>query len=420
MSWPASVSFTSNGLNLANFGGFKQRALTNRASRQLMQRQLTAGPAANDFTFHHTFTFETDMVRIRFPIYNSSANPMSVKSACVSVSNAYGATIAAQYTPSTALWQSLTFGGATSVTVPPGTATNPTKIWSDWFNISSIARTDGGRLQIGMARIVIPTGGFYSYGAVDTTPWNSQVGFTNGRSWSVFRYSGDAGVSSPNSFTAAAVFPNTIFQGFEYDTKVPCLTIAGCGDSIDEGAVDGTNGNFGNGYLWQAVNLLRAQFPTVPIELLDFGVFSSASSTFLQRYQTQIASDTHFDAIHYSPFTPNDGTPTQATTDAECIWLARVSESERLAGRNIILRDGCPNNALGWTAPQDAFRMTLNAQILASSGVLTWSANAVLSDGASPARYIVGTTTDGTHPNELGHGLAAVPCAATIRYLIPA
>lgn len=499
--------------------------LSHLFGRRLSGRMAAAAAAASDFTYHQTFTVEVAAKRFRFALYNLATGAVSISGGKFAVSNAMGAdptigstTGQARFTPSGA-WTSITWNGATTVILPPRlSASLPSCTWSDWIDLATVLRTDaldteGADLPVVMARFLVPSSGStnpYSYGNYQMAAWwnaaNSSV--HHGRMMTSLRYTGD-GLTTPANFQPTTNFLYPFLTHFEYEGAKPGITFGAVGDSITEGAVDTGGGtNFGNGWIWQAISMLRQQHPSTPIEFVNAGVTATGHATYFSQLIELMKSGAHFDVMIYSPFTPNDTPPSQASIDGQAskaaqaagvvlngnippqpqtdytvtaspfTWRAPANGMLVLAGgtitsvtlaraggaavavpsagtlqvqtgdvivstytvahttfaffpasmapirrRQFVLTTPCPNTAAAWTAPQDAFRLLIKAEILAAkkAGALVIDLDAALSNGATPARFNTAHSTDGTHPNDTGAFVAARDKAVPVlRSLIPA
>lgn len=362
----------------------------------------TTGSAGTAYTYHQTFTVERQARRFRFKLLNANANAMTVNGGAVAVSEKLG-TGSERYTPSTGTWVPITWdGGSTSVVVAAGTTTRPAIKWSDWIDINTIAPTDGTDLPVVMARFELPTGQF-SIGNYSFAAWAATSGINDGRFLYTFRDAG-AFASSNQASMPGTAYNNPFMLGFEYEAKGEAFTFAAQGDSITEGAVNGSAGNFGNGWFWQTIVALRAANPDIAIGYVNNGIAGSSSDTFIQRLVDFENAGCHYDAMLYSPFSPNDGTPTLTSTTNE---INRIGPAIGVvAGKPVILWTPCVNTAAAWDATADGYRLDVRTATLGYENgisVRVVDIESDVSNGATPARFKVTHTTDGTHPNEVGY-----------------
>jgi lysophospholipase L1-like esterase len=325
---------------LVSGGGISPDGLSNVMTRGLYGSIQAAAASGSTFTYHSTITLEQGATRFRIWLPNVGSTSSTVALTKIAVSDTLGAdpTVAGsgevRYTPSTATWVTVTFGGSNSVTLPPAFSTTantrePSWTPSDWIDLATVARIDGGTLPVFMVRSLVNSGQDYNTGQYPISEWQKAVStINNGRVWTGYRYTGD-GVTTPANFVyttnlGASIGP--FHMRVEYAGQRPGITIAISGDSIADGAVNGSVGNYGNGWSWQLVSLLRAARPTLPIEILPVSFSGTNSASFLARLQRFVASGVHYDAVIHSPCSPNDGTPTQAVIDAQARIWAQCSE----------------------------------------------------------------------------------------------
>jgi lysophospholipase L1-like esterase len=395
--------------------------------------------AASDFTYHTTLTVEYAATRFRIALMNMNATTCTVGPAIISVSNAVGADLTfgvttgqGRVTPSTGTWVAITWAAASTVTLAARvSATVPSITWSDWIDIATIPRTDGGTLPVVMIRYLIPSSGStnaYNIGGIGQVHGQAVASkansgalastWTKGRLNQVVRYSGD-GITTPANFQPTTDLGYCMVHGMEYASKRPGYTLLVNGDSVAAGAVDSSNGNFGNGVIWQALNLFRSSYPNIPIEMANIGVSGSTSDTFVVRLNSYTTAAGHYDLAYFQVGSPNDGTPTQIVIDTGLRRFAQAVDVFKTAKVPYLTSSPCVNTALGWNAAADAFRLQQRTEILEypNSGVQAVDFE-VLSDGATPARFAAAYTTDGTHPNEAGHAVLAVPMAAALARML--
>lgn len=368
----------------------------------------TTGNAGTAYTYHQTFTVERQAHRFRFKFLNTNTSAMVVNAVSMAVSDRLG-TGSQRFTPSTGLWVPVTFnGGELGVTLRPGALDRPTIKWSDWIDCETITPTDGTTLPVVMLRAELPTGAF-SIGNYDFTPWAAPSGLNDGRFLYLFR---DAGAFASGSFTSMAGTPytNPLIMGFEYETDGPAFTFSAEGDSITEGAVNGSGGNFGNGWFWRAMVALRAANPGISIGYVNAGISGSLTASFNPRLSDLVAAKEMANAIIYSPFSPNDGAPSSVTIAAQTARTSLALSATARLGLPSIVWTPCVNNTQNWDATADGFRLGFRTSILGlanGDSVKAVDIEAAVSDGATPARFQASKTTDGIHPNEIGHAAIA-------------
>lgn len=436
---------SGNATGLAGLSMRPRARPNNIMARWFYARPSVASPSASNFTYHETFTVEYAATRFRIALLNFHTATVDVgvnagvKGGIISVSNGIGSDVtfgsgtgADRYTPSTGSWTNITWSGNTYVTLAARvSASEPSVTWSDWIDISTIPRTDDGTLPVVMVRLYVPSSGSANYYNISPAQSRGQAiansantgasatTWTNGRFHQSIRYTGD-GITTPANFQPTTDLGYNMFAGIEYNSKRPGFTLLANGDSTCAGSVNGILGNYGNGHLWQALDLVREQFPELPIDLANIGLSSSATDTFLARlswYINTVAGS--FNLAYYQPHSQNDGTPTQAVIDTAFNRWGQASALLNAAGKPFFVSTPMPNTSLGWNAAADAFRLQARTELLAApyGGVDVADFESV-SDGATPARYATAYTTDNAHPNDAGYAVLAPDVAKCIARLV--
>lgn len=384
-------------------------------------------PTATNFCYHHTIVISSRARRFRFPIKNANlTSPFRVQSAAIATTNTIGAdptigttTGQPRFTPQGGTgWTPVTWSGATSVEVAPAPGTGRyTKVWSDWINCPTTENADGsGKCIVHIRLWVLGTtsspGNSYTVGTY-TQAWRSLASNSalhGGFIWECLRSTVD-GVATPANFQ-----PNVQLSGspllteLQYESYTPGLNIIGlAGDSWMAGAVNGSGGNFGNGWLFQLVNELRAENPNIPIELTNIAIAGGSSNTYLQNAKDFVATTTNIIGIPIiMTGSVNDGIPSDALVEVQrnrTMELLAISKAFEFPP---VLFTCQTNTSVALTAPQDAIRLAYRAEWLSAKdyGLKVIDGDSVL-DGASPNRMVSAWTIDNAHPSELGYSVLA-------------
>lgn len=384
--------------------------LSNRGVRSYGQQFQTAtAPTFDGRTWHVGLVSECPFVAVRLVIRNVEAAGYTLDGAAVAASDGI-----VSLTP-TGSWANVTFAGSGSVAVPARLAAGrPSTVLSDWIPLQSIPRADGSSLPALHFRAYIATGPFSVSGANtilgDALPSNNIAQFSGRFVSSAFKSGGNFATTNQAGFTSPTLTNLSPCLEVEFLTLGDVMTVAGLGDSIMFG-VGGVAPLAGAGA--QACALMSSV--QKPVFWMNASVPATTTAQFLQRLIDMLAAGARPHALIYAAFSPNDGTPDASNIAAARARLAIVLQLCDQNGIVPIITTGCPNTAAAWDATADNFRKAYNAEILAlqGNGVIVADWDAVLTDGATPARYAVGMTTDGTHPNADGH-------AAMMRRLLPA
>jgi lysophospholipase L1-like esterase len=352
-------------------------------------------------THQAVMTAECPFYAVRVRLLNSSANTQTIDNVAVAPS----ANFSSNSTP-TGSWIQATFGGSASVVLPARLATNqPSITFSDWMPIVSIPRTDGdGRPMLYMrafngssTEATITDGG-----AFNQAQWNA----ANSNTLSRLVKGGYDNTGGNYVASAQASFALTtgalLAIDFEYLALGTVLTVSGLGDSI----TDGTGGPISvMGASWGHRACAALSTPTNPVAWSNLARSGSNTAFFLERLQGLLAGGMRPHVLVYSPFSPNDTTPTQALMDAARARLAQVMELCKTYNIIPVVWTGLP---YAYNSTADAFRVAFNNDIraLAQKGVAVVDMDAVMSDGATPARMIRSpvdyTDTNLLHPSDAG------------------
>lgn len=388
-----------------------------------------AGEAANGYVYHETVVTEAPMIQCALNFMNNTAGTPSIDGIWVRTSDTYTADASAT---NASAWTALQIGGATinggnMVTATARTSANrPSEVWTDLTNMPvPQARVDGGAGYVYQFRIhTLASATTFSRSSYDFTEWApAAAAFPAGRNLRTRRVVAALANSldaSTTALSAAADLTHRLLMGWRYRTTKPGVVFGSFEDSVGEAA--GYSGD--GGYAWQLVSLLRTAFPNIPIELANYSWGSATTVESIARARDLLASTSLHRVTHalYCGWSSNDGTPSAAVQAASRRSLAEFLElcaDKRVA---VVLRTPVPNTVAGWTLAQDAFRLAIVNEILAmrQSGQSVIDANSVLSDGATPARYKTGLSTDGTHPNPVGTALVAAAGLLGVSALMPA
>lgn len=317
-----------------------------------------------------------------------------------------GGTSYQQIAPSATVngWQSVTWSGASSVTVAAATA-GQTFALSDWIPLTAIARADGGSRPFLIWRTwrAGATGGSWSFNTSGTgsrtpsTPMrNRVVQVSNAFSDAITTLTATMSLTT----TVQPVFPVLRFQ-------VPVFSVWGIGDSTMQGAAQAEEGfsTWGNR---ACCDVSTAEKPVV---WANFGAAGQKSWTALQIARAALEAGVPAPScIVIQVASVNDPTVSaQPTVEQRQKQMANLAEvlalSQQYKIGYVIVAPHAPHNSL--TLSYDDFRKATNTLIANSAAengvrVLDFSA---LGDGASPERWAAGyndgtgAAGDGIHPD---------------------
>lgn len=305
-----------------------------------------------------------------------------------------------------------TSGSTTTATIAVTTsATKPTICWSDWMQVSSLARTDGNFGALLMVRI-------YASGANTRLPfssggtsWNAQWASAAGyRSYASFVQFGANGVATPSALNAPLAYSYVAPYSLQYYARARAVNWLAIGDSIVQGTGGSASGSFG----WPIRIAYGLSTASLPLELANNGVPSQTSANWTADSIPKLLTG-KFGLVTIPVWTPNDSN-TQAAADAAIARAFQIAELARQNGAVPVLITAIPYAGIN-SGAADAYRLGNNAKALAAraAGYLVCDMDAVISDGASPARIKSALDSgDGTHPNDTGYTAMDGACRPVI------
>lgn len=340
-------------------------------------------------------------------IYNGTGSTLNLYDAtAVAGHNTLGATVA----------PSGSWSVGSSVTVPYNGSVNATTYGTTGVILSeSVARTDGGTYPILVVRTrTVANLPGYSQWTNMSTNWDS-----NNPTWEMYACSSTSGADQTTinqaAFTSAGRTPIIVPAGVKFHYNTPGISIMGIGDSIMGGDSVLTPGSVRrNSYGFKAVRSLQDlglpfDFNNGGISGNTFAAFSPRGKDMMDFYQPQM--------ILIPVFSPNDTYSTQANIDAQWQSAMALVDYAVLSGIQPILIGPMPQNST--TIAQDNFRLQNRSRMIAS-GFPYLDVEPIVSDGASPARWIAGLNDNGdpTHPGPAGNTALAAGLVSTILALL--
>lgn len=316
---------------------------------------------------------------------------------------------AAKYTPD----QAWNVGPSVAVTTAGGTALLPNLNSTGPIACRSVPRSDGGKYPIYHARThtvgTLPGYTNHSTSAVWTATDPSSIVYTYHDGSGNDRTSINQANFAPSGGVEDTIMAQAAFRLY-YDT-VGISVLAG-GDSVVGGdsVIDGAASRAS--YSYRAVRSL--QDAGFPIDLTNTAVSGQTWAQYAPRFKLYMAFCKPDVAI--ISWTSNDSIQTQAACDTQ--WYNIMNLVEYAQSLNILplLVTPTPQNALA--AGADAFRLQLRDRMMAS-GLLCVDIEPLVSDRASPARWIPAYVGDGpspgTHPNSAGNIVIAAELAKALQ-----
>ena len=353
---------------------------------------------ANTFQVTTELAAEFDAVRIIFASTDTGISH-SIRSAAVSVM-----ADKSDLNNSSGTWVTATRAGMTRIyaELAPGTGRIAYTV-SDWINISSVARTDGGTKPLIVARAFMQGSSalpVYGDGTDNFTNWATR---TDGRLWAARN---QAGVAVTSGFTSTTNASQSPIVGFQYLARGKVITVAGVGDSI----TDGRGTYLGEGFVMPAVEALSSS--TLAFEYMNCGWSGQTMLTYAERAIDIMESAIKPDILVIPVGSPNDtvSTITAANITAFRAQKSRVLAAARRHGVPVVLWTELPTNtSVRPYGATDALRTAYNAEVLASAakGVTVVDTAAVVSGATSggQVQMLASSTTDNIHPNDAGNAL---------------
>lgn len=303
-------------------------------------------------------------------------------------------------------WRSVTVGGVSNFdwTDATGAADLPKELVTDWCNLQSIPRADGGARPLVMSRIEHNGATNGGIGGHSISLWDSQA--SSMPWWRVDQTgtvsSGDAVTDLTRTFSALGTATLWVVPEFDYLTDA--VTVYGAGDSNLESANSGSLGVHGS-WGWQGCAAISSL--TRPVTWVNAGKAGATSAIFTANALAEIPRILP-NVVVYQCGTSNDS-PFDGTDAA--VWrynLHAIITACRAAKADLIVYGTVPKH---FDEQQDAMRLGLHAYCkqLETNGLLRYiDFEPLLSDGATPARMKASMTSDGgTHVNNAAEILMA-------------
>jgi len=315
-------------------------------------------------------------------------------------------------------WPSLlTVNGASSFSVPAAVAggkanyVTPGFVITDFVPLQPVARTDtpaGKPLVRVRARSAAEVQKVYSVGSAFAPAWNAYVGAT-GPVIGSYQASGDFATAAPTDAIYYVVenggYVQPVIALFAYET--PGAQVWAFSDSLFEGNGSSVGPTAATGILgWPT--LVNLQQPG--IDALNMAVTGQTTEDSLATMYAMIrAADDLPQYVALKVYSPNDGTPTQALTDA--VWGRILAACSWLKTKGIVplLFTSPPVNA--WTSGQHAFVEGQNARAASFVAACPWARlvdmAAAVRDPANTRQILPAYNYDGTHYLDAGHQAVA-------------
>lgn len=291
---------------------------------------------------------------------------------------------------------------------------------SDWMNVSSIARADGGTLPLLLLRVhhdssqygrvvIVSTSG----GVTPFATWATASAETFFRTFTGTATASIDGVGTLSNMPSTSQVGVTAYHtAVEFDCGVFTRQFYAAGDSI-------TAGGGGQAYVFDAWNT-RAIIPlsttSKPITFVNGGQSSQTSTTYLQSLADLIGAGVVFTDIILSGFSPNDPVNGVSNSTRQSNLLTSIALCKSIGAR-IYISTGCPKNYSGQDLTDWLDNNAWVRNLCTANGyiVLDWAH--LLESSLDSGQWGVGLVeADITHPSLTG----ITNMAATLTSAIPA
>lgn len=378
------------------------KARTNILTKGLFGR-YNGFTTSSDWTTNIVMELESDFTALRIGIPNALATAVngirvSVGVLAAAVPQAWLVDI----TP-TGGWIDATFDGASSLNAPARIAADRYSIpLTDWLNIRSIPRTDGGIRPLIIMRIEYPNGSLPSVPYLGTSNWRQA---TTPR---VMKTSVQTvlGVTNKAAYTQTTnTEGSVVVPVVQYVTKKKGRQGLIVGDSTKEGV-----GSNPNGYGAVQMASYELSTPDNPIEYFNAGLHAQGPAVYSKRL-ADVGIFVKPTFVTYSPYSVNDASVGGLTSDQ----IGRIytsladfmNEMRNHPNATLILTEPLPNNpAFRDTGAGDQKRRDLIAD-LATFDVIVAKGYAAAFSGSEDADgqtlIATGLSSDDVHPNLSGY-----------------
>ena len=378
------------------------KARTNILTKGLFGR-YNSFTTSSDWTTNIVMELESDFTALRIGIPN--ALPTQVNGIRVSV-GVLAASVPQAWLVDinpTGGWIDATFNGASSLNAPARIAADRYSLpLTDWLNIRSIPRTDGGIRPLIIMRIEYPNGSLPSVPYLGTSNWRQPTAprVMKTSVQTVLGVTNKAAYTQTTNTEGSVVVPVV-----QYISKKKGRQGFISGDSTKEGV-----GGNPNGYGAVQMASYELSTPDNPIEYFNAGLHAQGPAVYSKRL-ADMGSFVKPTFVTYSPYSVNDAAVGGLTSDQ----IGRIytsladfmNEMRNHPNATLILTEPLPNNpAFRDTGAGDQKRRDLIAD-LATFDVIVAEGYAAAFSGAQDADgqtlIATGLSSDNVHPNLAGY-----------------
>jgi lysophospholipase L1-like esterase len=297
-------------------------------------------------------------------------------------------------------FRTVTFGGASTGTIPAGTVAVPGELVSDWIECQSVTPTTGSRPFLLVRHYADPAtnSSTISFGST-TYNQNWQTGSAQPyfRQYYPIGLTSSDGVGTLTNLPAATTIGGGRFIGVEFDYTVPCRSVLAVGDSLTEGGGYQPYGY--DNWILRAVNTKST--PTAPLQCFNGGLSSQTQTSFMTTLTNLInngASPTDIVIPNWSINNTSTTTLTRFHTGIAKAQILTALQDARRVGARVYL----------WTSYHRPKYTAFPNAIEAFDELQTWTRNlcatgaATLIDVAAGWNDATHLGVDAIHPNPAG------------------
>lgn len=394
------------------FGGSPSPTPRKIAACDMPAGRLGSGVVSTNSTWRMARSIPAAFKRVRCHLFNiDTANTIAGAKAQFSLSeslaNVNKPTIGG--VASDANWKQFLFAGSGTVTQPVAPSAGvPSITTSDWYDISSIAPTDGSTYPVIYADRYIPTGNTAQCGyATPGASWASYVNALAGNKhkYRFFSQIGVDAIANPAGFTVNAEQQFVVPMALEFEFANGIRSMMTFGDSTKEGK---GNTPSDSAYCGSSI-MVQALFDqtATPLVVCNFANDGQTSVVGYAKFQAMLAVSTPH-VVYFQPWSANDGAYS-ALAAAAITRAANVVQLCQQKGCKLIMETPLPINAAGSAAISTA---ELNALRSMEFAFLSYASHDIrvldmrdLHDPAKPGVWNVLYGNDALHPNAAGHTL---------------
>lgn len=291
----------------------------------------------------------------------------------------------------------ITFSGSSTVTIDAAPATDqPVVVWSDWIDLASIPRTDGGLFPVLTVR------GYHPSGTITVTA-NSSAGWRtafDGRFlWSTGSGTGDFVTSGIESYPSNGNNGQNLIYAVETFGDEKSFPVTVFGDSVLLGTNVDVNGQ---GFLYYGMS--QASTNSRTLSFSNYAWPGRNTSNSLIRF-SQIIKESQPSISVFFGYSTNDGSPTASLLSAAYDRVLQFVEECRKYNTVPVVVTPLLNTA--WTTPQKELIKHYRHKIRALNGTVVVMDVASVLLTEDELGFIDGVLADTVHLNQNGTEIAA-------------